>query len=103
MARMGIVERSEISRHEVAVFQALAAVAPKWLPSQTVAERAGVAPRTARAHALRLVRLGVLEQTAVFPGHRYRVADNADDRNPDYMARLRRTADILDVSLEVEA
>jgi DNA-binding IclR family transcriptional regulator len=100
MARIGAVERSEISRHEVVVFQTLAAASPKWLSSADLAERAQVAPRTARAHALKLVRRGVVEQAAVFPGHRYRLAEFAEQRNRGYMDRLRQAAEVLDISPE---
>jgi DNA-binding IclR family transcriptional regulator len=94
------MERSEVSRHEVDVYRALAAAGSAWLSNNEVAQRAGVAPRTARAHTLKLVRLGVAEQAEVFPGHRYRIAEFAEQRNRGYVDRLRRAAEVLGISME---
>lgn len=87
------MERSEISRHEILVYQALAA--GKWLSSREIVDATGVAPRTARAHALKLVRLGIADQAEVFPGHRYRVSEHAAARNRAYRDRLNRAAEAL--------
>ena len=92
------MERSEVSRHEVAVYSALVS-AEKWLTSADIATRAVVAPRTARAHAQKLVNLGIAEQAEVFPGHRYRLAEFADKRNRGYLDRLERAADALGMEI----
>jgi DNA-binding IclR family transcriptional regulator len=92
---MAGMERSEVSRHEVSVYQTLAAAGTGWLTSKEIAERAGVAPRTARAHALKLVQLGVVDQAEVFPGHRYRLAEHAAKRNRGYVDRLTRAAEVF--------
>ncbi len=89
------MERNEISRHEVAVFKVL--VDGGWLTSRDLAERASVAPRTARAHALKLVKLGIVDQAEVFPAHRYRLSEFAAKRNRTYMDRLRQAAEVLGV------
>jgi DNA-binding IclR family transcriptional regulator len=93
------MDRSEVSRHEVDVYRTLMAAGSTWLSSKEIANRAAVAPRTARAHALKLVRLGVAEQAEVFPGHRYRISEFADQRSRGYADRLRRAADVLGVTL----
>lgn len=93
------MERSEVSRHEVAVYSALMK-ATTWLSSKEIADRAGVSPRTARAHALKLVRLGLLDQAEIFPGHRYRLSEHADKRNRGYVDRLAKAAEVLGLSLE---
>lgn len=92
------MERSEVSRHEVAVFRAMLQ-ASGWVSSKDIASAAQVAPRTARSHALKLVRLGVADQADVFPGHRYRLSDHAGQRNRGYVDRLRRAAEALGVQL----
>jgi DNA-binding IclR family transcriptional regulator len=91
------MERSEVSRHEVSVYRALEAAGTSWISSREIAERAAVAPRTARAHVLKLVRLGIVDQAEVFPGHRYRLAEHADKRNRGYFDRLMRAAEVLGV------
>lgn len=95
-----------ISSHEVAVYRALAyralTSARSWLSSAELAARAGVVPRTARHHALRLVRLGIVEQAAVFPGHRYRLAEEGVG-DTAYLARLLHAAEVLGVDIPREA
>jgi DNA-binding IclR family transcriptional regulator len=87
------VERNEISRHEILVYQTLAR--GEWISSREIAEQSGVAHRTARAHALKLVRLGLVEQVEVFPGHRYRLSEHAAQRNRGYSDRITRAAAVL--------
>jgi DNA-binding IclR family transcriptional regulator len=94
------MERSEVSRHEVDVYRVLAAAGSSWLTSRQVAEQANVSARTARAHALKLVRLGIVEQAEVFPGHRYRVSEFASVRNRGYLDRLHQAATVLGIELE---
>lgn len=89
------VERNEVSRHEVLVFRSLAI--DRWVTSRQVAETSGVAPRTARAHLLKLVRLGVVDQAEVFPAHRYRLSEFAAKRNRGYTDRLDRAAEALEM------
>lgn len=88
------MENNEVSTHEVRV---VAAVRNKggWMTSREIASAAKVSDRTARHHALRLVKLGIFDQAEVFPGHRYRFADKADKRNAAYMNRLAAAADAL--------
>lgn len=91
------VEKNEISRHEIAVLQAVADGG--WHTNTEIARTADVAPRTARAHTLKLVRLGILDQAEVFPGHRYRLSGHAVQRNRGYFDRLRRAADAMSMVL----
>lgn len=91
--------RELASRHEVAVYKALLDAGPEWLSSNQIAERASVSARTARAHALRLAQLGIIEQTEVFPGHRYRMRPDVDQSHRDYATRLRQAATALHVDL----
>jgi len=92
------MERSEISRHEIAVFETLLK-ADGWITNREIAEQAGVAPRTARAHSLKLVQLGIADQAEVFPAHRYRISEFAAQRNRGYTDRLARAAEALGMSL----
>jgi len=66
-----------------------------WTTAHEIAKSARVAPRTARAHALRLVKAGIFDLVAVFPGHHYRVASNAAQRNRGFMQRLEHAAAVF--------
>jgi hypothetical protein len=81
------MEHNEVSFHEVRVYLAYKS-ATGWLTAREVAAKSGVAERTARAHSLKLVKLGVLDQAEVFPAHRYRIAGKAAKRNAGYLRRL---------------
>lgn len=89
------MERSEVSAHEVRVYLLLSGNPTLWLTNAEVATRAGVAPRTARLHTLRLVQLGMLDQAEVFPAHRYRWSGRAAKRNRAYLQRLGAARDAL--------
>jgi DNA-binding IclR family transcriptional regulator len=91
------MEKNEISSHEVLVYRELAK--GEWITSKAIAEAAGVAPRTARAHALKLVRLGIVDQAEVFPAHRYRLSTHAAKRNRGYADRITRAAEVLGIPL----
>lgn len=81
-----------ISRHEVAVFQA---VGKDWITSRDIAERADVAPITARQHLVRFVRAGLIERANVFPGYRYRSAQNGNAHEHPYLKRLNDAASVF--------
>lgn len=81
------METAEVSEHMIRVFTALDEKV--WRTAAEVAVAAEVAPRTARAHLLRLVRLGLLDQAEVFPAHRYRVSTLAEKRNKSMVQRIR--------------
>jgi DNA-binding IclR family transcriptional regulator len=87
------MEKNEISRHEILVYQALAE--GKWVTNQEIADKTGVAPRTARHHTLRLVKLGIADQAELFPAHRYRLSEYAAKRNRGYADRIGRAAEIF--------
>jgi predicted ArsR family transcriptional regulator len=87
------MEKNEVSLHEVLVYQVLAE--GKWVTNREIADRTGVAPRTARQHTLKLVKLGIADQAEVFPAHRYRLSDHAGQRNRGYADRIKRAAEIF--------
>lgn len=90
------MERSEISVHEVKVYLALKAQPEKWLSNAEVSTAVkDVSPRTIRAHTLRLVNLGILDQAEIFPAHKYRLSAKAAKRNSAYVLRLTQTAEIM--------
>lgn len=92
------MESNEISRHEVGIFATLQQ-ADTWLTSRQIATQAHVAPRTARQHLLRFVQLNIIDVAEVFPGHRYRIPDDAAKRNRGYLDRLERAADVFGIAL----
>lgn len=81
------MERNEISEHEVRIYLTLKN-SGTWMTNAEIADTANVAPRTARAHTLKLVKLGILDLAEVFPAHRYRIASTASKRNAGYHHRL---------------
>lgn len=85
-----------IGRHEVLVYRTLAADVDAWLSSAEVAERAGVAPRTARAHVAKLVDRSVAQRAEVSPGYRYRIAPHDQT---GYKAQLHAAAAALGIEL----
>lgn len=89
------MERNEVSLHEVKVYLVFTADTHHWLTSREVAERAGVAYRTARAHCYKLVGAGLLDQAEVFPGHRYRLSERAKSRNLAYKQRLDHACEVF--------
>ncbi len=94
------MEKNEVSRHEISVFKVLNE-ADGWLTAADIAERAQVARRTASAHALKLVKLGIVDQAEVYPAHRYRLSEFAAKRNRGYADRLSRAADALGIPLDI--
>lgn len=100
LARTGIIwhmsERNEVSLHEVRVFKVLQSAGSVWLSNRDIADRVeGVMPRTVRAHTLKLVKLGLVDQAEVFPAHRYRLAATAAKRNRAYMQRIEAAASVF--------
>jgi Phenylacetic acid-responsive transcriptional repressor len=82
------MERNEISLHEVKVYRVFKEHSKAWLTHKDIAKISELNERTVRAHTLRLVRSGVLDQAELFPAHRYRLSQKADKRNKGYMQRL---------------
>lgn len=94
------MERNEVSTHEVKVYLALKNRESKWCTHADIYQDVpDVSPRTIRAHVLKLVRLGLLDQAEVFPAHRYRISDKASKRNKGYVTRLELAADIFGFKL----
>jgi hypothetical protein len=91
-----MTETHKISAHMCRVF-AYVKESGGWVTSQQIAKGARVAPRTARAHALRLVRAGLFDQAEVFPSHRYRLAETAEKRNKGFYQRLEEAGRVFDV------
>lgn len=88
------METSEISLHDVKVYLVLKS-ADRWLTNREIAKAAGVADRTARAKTIRMVRLGILDQAELYPGHRYQLSKKADKRNGGYVQRLEQAIKIF--------
>jgi hypothetical protein len=94
MVRSGMVETNEVSEHLFRVFYFVKTLGG-WASAADIAKGASVAPRTARAHALRLVRAGVFEQAEVFPSHRYKLAEKAEKRNKGFYQRLEQAGEVF--------
>ena len=96
------MERNEVSLHEVLVFKAIEASGGRWLTNKEIATSVSgqVSDRTVRAHTLKLVSLGLVEQAEVFPAHRFRLATKADKRNKGYWQRLNHAAGVFGLDAE---
>lgn len=95
-----MVERNEISRHEVEVFRVLSVHAEHWKTNaELAAECRDVSPRTVRAMTLKFVRLGLLDQAELFPAHKFRLSAQAAKRNRGYSDRLKQAADVFGVTI----
>ena len=92
------METNEVSLHQVKVYLAVKAAGASWLTANDIATAAGVAPRTARAHALKLVNLGIFDQAEVLPAHRYRLAATADKRNKGYALRIEQAMSVFGIA-----
>jgi DNA-binding transcriptional ArsR family regulator len=93
------MEKSEISLHEIRVFKAVKD-AGRWITNHEIASAAGkISERTVRAHTLKLVKLGLIDQAEVFPSHRYRLAEKAAKRNGSYLIRLTKAAEVFGIEL----
>lgn len=88
------METSEISEHQLRVFLFVQS-ASGWVTSKQVAEGANVAQRTARGHLRHFVLQGIFDVAEIFPGHRYKLSEQADKRNPAYMLRLEKAKNVL--------
>ena len=89
-------ERNEVSVHEVKVFRALESTRDTWRTNREIAEIvSGVSYRTVRAHTMKLVRAGILDQADVFPAHKYRLSAQASKRNVGYWRRLQAAAEVF--------
>lgn len=90
------MEQSEVSTHQLRVFQCLARAHPRqWMTNKAIACATGVSLRNVSLHTRRLVDLGIFDQAEVFPGHRFRLSEKADKRNAAYMIRLKQAEDIF--------
>lgn len=91
-----MVERNEISRHEVEVFRVLLLHRTAWKTNRELAADCDrVAYRTVRATTHKLVKLGLLDQAEVFPAHKFKLAEKAEKRNRGYFDRLKQAGEVF--------
>jgi len=91
------MESAEISEHLVRVYEYVKE-GKQWVTTAGIADCAGVAPRTARAHALKLVQAGIFDQMELYPGHRYNLSPKADKRNKGFLQRLEQALRIINIT-----
>lgn len=80
-------EKSEISPQMITAWIVLCE-SPTWLTNNEIAEKAKISQRTARMYTKYLFDLMLLEKLEAYPGHKFKICDNADRRNPSAFARL---------------
>jgi DNA-binding IclR family transcriptional regulator len=88
-------QSTQVSAHEVRIYDALIANKDQWLMGREIAQKSGVVPRTTRAHLVRFVELGIVEQAEVYPGPRYRWSERACRRNAEYISRIEAAKAVL--------
>lgn len=89
------MEKNEVSIHEAKLFLVLRGGGTGWITSRDAAKASGISERTARAHLLKLAKMGLVDQAEVFPAHRYRLAAKADKRNGGYVRRLESACEVF--------
>lgn len=90
-----MMETGEVSLHRLKVYRFLRD-AKGWKSNHEIAAGCdGVSHRTVRLHTKALVDLGILDQAEVFPGHRFRVSEQAEKRNKAYVMRLNAAAEVF--------
>lgn len=87
-------EHAEVSPHLLAVF-CLLRDQDEWLTNHEIAQRTGIARRTARAHTRYLLQVGMIERQEAFPRHLHHFAPEAARRNAGVYQRLCQMAEIL--------
>lgn len=87
-------EHAEVSTHMIAAWSVLRQ-ATEPLTNREIAQQAGIAARTARAHTRYFRQLGLLDVIEVFPRHLYRLADQAERRQIGYYQRLEEIRQIV--------
>ena len=91
------METDEVSVHQLRVFL-FVKESQRWITAKEIAWGANVAPRTARAHALKLVQLEIFDVMEVSPAHRYRLSEKANRRNQAYLLRLQKAQEAFGLS-----
>lgn len=89
-----VMEQNEISLHQLKAFN-FVRECNRWVTAAEIASNAGIAPRTARLHALKLTNLGIFDIAEVFPAHRYRFSEKARKRNKAFMLRLEKANEVF--------
>ena len=89
-----IMESNEISHHQVRLYDYLRAN-PQWHTGKSISEGAGLNNRTVRAHVLKFVKLGLVDQLELYPGHRYRWSEIAEKRNKAMFQRLEQASQVF--------
>lgn len=88
------METNEISEHLFRIYTFVVESA-RWVTSNEIAQGARVNPRTARAHASKLVKAGLFDLAEVFPAHRYRLSPMAEKRNKGLVLRFQRAREVF--------
>jgi Fic family protein len=92
------VEQSEISLNQVKLYHHLKTTRA-WLTNKDLARVLRISLRNASLHTQQLVKLGILDQAEVYPGHRYRFSSQARKRNLAYTQRLEQAVEVFQAQL----
>ena len=87
-------ERAEVSEYLIRVWQTLKS-AEEWLSNREIARRSEVSGRTSRAYTKHLLDLGLIDRLRTFPGHRFRISEQAEQRNSAVYQRLNLVEEAL--------
>jgi len=88
------VETNEISLHQFKIYDALKK-SQEWLSMKDIVKQTGAARGTVGQHLRRFIKLGLVDQAEVWPGHRFRLSPHAEKRNKSLMERLEQSGKIF--------
>lgn len=94
------MEQSEVSFNQVKIYYHLKTTGA-WMTNREIATTLKISLRNASLHTQTLVKLGILDQAEVFPGHRYRYSAQDKKRNLAYVQRLEQATEIFQSQLQV--
>jgi prophage antirepressor-like protein len=86
--------RIEVSLHMAKAWRLLR-TSEEWLSNQEIAQRTGIAPRTARSYTHYWLHYGLLECEEVFPRHLYRLAPEASRQYARIWQHMERCSTLL--------
>lgn len=95
------MKRERTSLAEVLVYEAFRVNKAFWLTNADLEEiLEEVQPRTIRAHTRELARIKLIEQTPLYPAHRFKWSDEGAESNQEYVDTLEKAKRALEIRSE---
>lgn len=98
---MGTQKRERISLAEVLVYEAFRVNRDRWLKNSDLEDvLVEIQARTIRAHTHNFTLKGLVEETALYPAHRYRWSESGAERNSEYVEKLEKGKQAFEIRSE---